>query len=131
MSLASDSSPWIIYVIELAEDAVAPSKRKAKAAGYVYVGITTKTVEERLTQHLAAEENSGRCFRRARELLDRQLSAKDAWLRLDLVSVEVKGPTKAQAETIERRQANQLKARQWVVLSRHQHGKSSAPRAGR
>ena len=117
---------FTVYVIELSEGAVPSEKRRAHAEGYVYVGVTNKSSQERFEVHLAAAKMAGRCFINAKALLGRPLTANDAWLRPDLVSVECFGSNRKHAEGKERTQANRLLARKWVVLSSHKHGKKRA-----
>lgn len=121
-----ESRDFTVYVIQLSEDAVPPEKRRADAEGYVYVGVTNKSPQERFKVHLAGEKMAGRCFVNAKALLHRPLTASDAWLRPDLVSVEGLGSNRKHAERKERTQANRLAARSWVVLSSHEHGKKRA-----
>lgn len=114
---------FTVYVIEVSEEAVPSEKRRVDAEGYVYVGVTNKSSQERFVVHLAAEKMAGRCFVNAKALLRRPLTVNDAWLRPDLVSVEGLGSNRKHAERKERTQANRLEARNWVVLSSHKHGK--------
>jgi len=111
-----------IYVLELALEHVPESRRKPDAAGYLYVGWTTTTVAHRPATHASGISPAGAIFQTVVKHLGRPLTAEELVLRPDLMTETPAWPAEGSANRAERRQANKLKARGFVILSKHKHG---------
>jgi len=98
---------WRTYVIRLADDAVDDA-----GAGYVYVGETSRTVEDRLDQHLTGARNSrGKLF--SPVVRDHGIG-----LAPELMTSKVY-MSKKQAQKAERRLAERLRKQGFVVEGGH------------
>jgi len=132
----SEKATYSIYVLQLDPALVPDRKRVPTDLGYLYVGMTSKTVADRHAQHQAGVGLAGKVFRDVVSELSRPLTDTDLWLRPDLVTVLANGDSKGQAESAERTLANKLKHAGYVVLSSHEHAtkrakaKSPRPRTG-
>jgi len=113
---------YSIYVLELLPDLVPSSKRRLNAAGYLYVGWTSNSVEHRRARHASGVSPAGSIFKRVVETLGRPLEPAELVVRKDLMSETPSWPAEASANRAERRQANKLAAKGYVILSRHKHG---------
>lgn len=122
----SGQAIYSIYVLELDPSLVPDRKKVPTAEGYLYVGMTSKTVVDRHAQHQAGVGLAGKVFRDVVSELSRPLTDGDLWLRVDLVTVRANGDSKGQAESAERKLANKLNHAGYVVLSRHEHATKRA-----
>ena len=113
---------YSIYVLELLPDLVPSSNRRLRAAGYHYVGWTTNTVEHRRATHASGLSPAATIFKRVVEKLGRPLEPSELVVRADLATEETSWSDEGSANRAERRQANKLEARGYVILSRHKHG---------
>lgn len=102
-----DTTVWRTYVINLNDP-----DRADVGAGHVYVGETSVPVEERLQQHLSgARNNRGRLFSPV-------VRDHGSTLNWELMNSKVY-LTKAQAKKAERRLADRLRSKGYVVEGGH------------
>jgi len=102
-----DTRVWTVYVIELD-----PKGCKDPGKGFVYVGETSKTPEERYTEHLKGKRNKrGRLYSRA-------VRKYGQGLRLDLAP-ETKYFDGASSKAAEKRWARKLKDEGYKVVGGH------------
>ena len=102
-----DTRVWTVYVIELD-----PKGCKDPGKGFVYVGETSKTPEERYTEHLKGKRNKrGRLYSRA-------VRKYGQGLRLDLAP-ETRYFDAQSAKAAEKRWARKLKDEGYKVAGGH------------
>ncbi len=102
-----DENTWRTYVINLHD----PNKGDV-GAGYVYVGETSRTADERLQQHLTGVRNS------RGPLFSRVVNRFGTGLNRDLMTSKVY-MTEEQAKKAERRLAERLRSAGYLVEGGH------------
>ena len=120
--MATAEKIYSIYVLEISPGFVPDARQRPDAAGYLYVGWTTNTVEHRRATHASGLSPAATIFKRVVEKLGRPLEPSELVVRADLATEETSWSDEGSANRAERRQANKLEARGYVILSRHKHG---------
>jgi GIY-YIG catalytic domain len=102
-----DSRVWTVYVIELD-----PKGSKDPGKGFVYVGETSKTPEERFKEHIKGKRNRrGRLYSQAVRKFGRSL-------RMDLAP-DIKYFDAASSRAAEKRWARKMRAEGYRVVGGH------------
>jgi hypothetical protein len=102
---AAKAPSYVVYVIELADDAIPPSRRRPGVKGCLYVGQTAHAPEHRFSQHKAAGK-----------LSSRRVARHGLRLRPDLYAHLEPLKTRQEAELGERRLAKALEKEGYVVF---------------